>query len=344
MKRISVLIVDDSALIRLLLTEILSSDKQIKVVGTAVDAFDAREKIKKLNPDVITLDIEMPKMDGITFLGNLMRLRPMPVIMVSSLTEKGGDITMQALELGAFDFVSKPKEDIVENFKTYAEEIIDKVKAAARSKVANFNDAFVAKIASPVGISKSKIKLIGIGASTGGTEAIKQLLMALPTGLPPIVIAQHIPDVFSTSYARRLDSMCDIDVIEVREKQPLLPGKAYLAPGDDHLIITNEEGRFVAVVEKTAPVNRHRPSVDVLFQSIAQSCPKNSVGILLTGMGVDGAKGLKDMLETGSITIAQDKETSIVWGMPGAAVALNAANKVLPLHKIAEGLLRILSS
>jgi two-component system chemotaxis response regulator CheB len=341
LKKIKVLIVDDSAVVRLLLTEIISSDESIQVVGTATDPYDAREKIKRLSPDVITLDVEMPKMDGLTFLSNLMRLRPMPVVMISTLTEKGSDITYQALSLGAVDFITKPKSNLMGTLEDYRDEIVAKIKAAAQSNLGALSHVHEARPIKLDGALSGKIQLIAMGASTGGTEAIKHILRGLPEGLPPIVIAQHIPDVFSTSYAQRLNSLCDITVIELRERQILKPGFAYLAPGDDHLLVEKEGRQLYGWVEKTEPVNRHRPSVDVLFNSVAQACGKTALGIILTGMGGDGAQGLKNIKEAGGLTIAQDEASSVVWGMPGRAVALGAAMKIMPLDKIAEAIVRM---
>ncbi|MEE4245115.1 MAG: chemotaxis response regulator protein-glutamate methylesterase [Kangiellaceae bacterium] len=341
--KIKVLIVDDSALIRLLLTEILSKDDEIEVVGAAEDPLEARDKIKRSNPDVITLDVEMPKMDGITFLSNLMRLRPMPVVMISTLTEKGADITMKALELGAFDFVAKPSVDVKDNLNQYSEEIISKVKTAARSNIGASSQNHTNSVSPSKSAVNNRFDIIAIGASTGGTEAIKRVVTELPANLPPIVMAQHIPDVFSTSYAQRLDGLTDIKVIEVRESLELMPGHAYLAPGDDHLYIYKKGSKYFANIKKSEKVNRHRPSVDVLFDSVADVAGKRAIGAILTGMGADGARGLKKMKDTGAITIAQDEASSIVWGMPGAAVAMDAVTKVLPLDKIASAFMRFIS-
>ncbi len=343
MKKIRALIVDDSAFIRLLLTEILNSDPDIEVVGVATDPYDAREKIKKTNPDVLTLDIEMPKMDGLTFLSNLMRLRPIPVVMISTLTSKGADVTLKALELGAFDFICKPKVDIKSELTEYSRDIIEKVKAAAHSTIQTHS--------SPSGIPSPRLEkanklydVIAIGASTGGTEAIKEVICHLPNNLPPIVIAQHIPDVFSTSYAQRLNSLTKINVIEVRHTQEMESGFAYIAPGDDHLLVSKNGGSLYASIEKSELVNRHRPSVDVLFNSVADTVGKKSIGIILTGMGNDGAKGLLSIKDRGGITFAQDQQSSVVWGMPGSAYQMGAVTKLLPLNKIAQAIVRIMSS
>ena len=382
-KKIRVLIIDDSALVRKLLTEILNSARDIEVVGTASDPFVAREKIKKLNPDVLSLDVEMPKMDGLTFLDNLMRLRPMPVVMVSTLTTKGADTTLQALEMGAIDFVSKPRIDFSHTIDDYAEEIIEKIRVASVAKVRplertvrkksgqnksgqkesrsgkgdnKHSKKTVAaildvdpKFSADVILEKQTTKkhfrttdsIIAIGASTGGTEAIKEVLISLPGNAPGIVISQHIPEAFSAAFAARVDGLTEMNVCEARDGQQILPGHAYIAPGDSHLLVERDGARFVCRLNDGPPVNRHRPSVDVMFRSVAQNVGSNAVGIILTGMGDDGAKGLKEMHETGAATIAQDERTSVVWGMPGEAVNLGAVDKVLSLEKIANRILML---
>jgi len=350
MKTIRVLIIDDSALVRKLLTEILESDPAIEVCGTAVDAHAAREKIKRLNPDVLTLDVEMPKMDGITFLRNLMRLHPLPVIMVSSLTEKGAAITEQALELGALDFVSKPKCDLAHSLKQYQDEITGKVKMAATAHIS----AIALRQAesgpsSAVSVNDKALdaavledSLIVIGASTGGTEAIKEILMQLPPGVPGVLITQHIPAAFSAHFASRMDSVSALTVCEAQAGQRILPGHAYIAPGDRHLIIARDTMGYYCELDDGPAVNRHIPSVDLLFRSAIQSAGPNTIGVLLTGMGKDGAQGMKEMQEAGAYTIAQDKKTSVVWGMPGAAVKLGAANSILPLGRISKKIMSLL--
>jgi two-component system chemotaxis response regulator CheB len=344
-KRISVLIVDDSALVRRVLTEILSSDPAIKVLGTAHDAYDAREKIKALNPDVLTLDVEMPRMDGLTFLRNLMRLRPMPVIMVSSLTERGAEVTLDALSIGAIDYLSKPKIDLAATLADYKDELIAKVKAAASARVrapssAASADVVLAKRA-PQRQLRTTERIIAIGASTGGTEAIKDVLIHLPPDTPGIVITQHIPKLFSGAFARRMDSCCQLSVCEAEDGQQVLRGHAYIAPGDMHLSLVRDGARYVCRLDDGPPVNRHKPSVDVLFRSVAQQAGRNAIGVILTGMGKDGALGLKEMRDTGSRTIAQDEATSIVWGMPGEAVAQGGAADVLPLDEICSRILAL---
>lgn len=355
-RRIKVLIVDDSALVRSILTEILSSDPGIEVVGTAGDAYVAREKIKQLNPDVLTLDVEMPKMDGITFLRNLMRLRPMPVVMVSSLTERGADVTLDALAIGAVDYLPKPKIDLAATLRDYRDELIEKIKTAARASVraldarrpaATLNvppkysvDAVIPK-AQGVRPLRTTERIVAIGASTGGTEAIRQVLTALPPDAPGIVITQHIPKAFSAAFARRMNECCQVTVYEACDGQQILAGHVYIAPGDRHLMVVRDGARYVCRLDDGPPVNRHKPSVDVLFRSVAQNAGRNAIGVLLTGMGKDGAQGLKEMLEAGSRTVVQDEATSVVWGMPGEAVAIGAAEKVLPLEEIAGEILAL---
>lgn len=345
MSKIKVLIVDDSALVRQVMTEILNEDPGIEVIGTAQDPLIARNKIKELNPDVLTLDVEMPRMDGVTFLDNLMRLRPMPVIMVSSLTEKGADITLRALELGAIDFVEKPKLDVQHGLNEYAEEIRSKVKLAAQSRVrANPSsakratsvkhsaDAVIAK--SPGKHFKTTDKIIAIGASTGGTEAIKEVLVKLPADTPGIVITQHIPEAFSRPFAMRMDGCSAMTVYEAEDGQQILPGHVYIAPGSHHMMVERDGARYVCRLNDGPPVNRHRPAVDVMFRSVAQNVGPNATGVILTGMGNDGAAGLLEMKQAGATTFAQDEKTSVVWGMPGEAVKLGAADNILPLDKI----------
>jgi two-component system, chemotaxis family, protein-glutamate methylesterase/glutaminase len=347
-KRIKVLIVDDSALVRRMLTEMLSSDASITVLGAAHDAYDAREKIKALNPDVLTLDVEMPRMDGVTFLRNLMRLRPMPVIMVSSLTEKGAEVTLDALSIGAVDYLPKPKIDLAATLADYKEELIAKVKAAASARLRATTttaasasaDAILAK-RDPLRQLRTTERIIAIGASTGGTEAIKEVLMRLPPDTPGIVIAQHIPKLFSGAFARRMDACCQVSVCEAEDGQQILRGHAYVAPGDMHLLLVRDGARYVCRLDNGPPVNRHKPSVDVLFRSVAQQAGRNAIGVILTGMGKDGALGLKEMRDAGARTVAQDEATSIVWGMPGEAVAVGGAADVLPLGDIWSRVLQL---
>lgn len=345
--RTRVLIVDDSALVRQILSELLASDRTIEVVGTASDAHVAREKIKSLTPDVITLDVEMPKMDGITFLRNLMRLRPMPVVMVSTLTDHGAEITLDALALGAVDYLPKPKINLAATLGDYRDELIEKVKAAAHAHVRLGAAAttptlqVVPKLSADVVLPKAPPRqfrttdrIIAIGASTGGTEAIKDVLMGLPPDSPGVLIAQHIPKAFSTPFARRMNACCQMTVYEAEDGQQVLPGHVYIAPGDRHLLLVRDGARYVCRLDGGALVNRHKPSVDVLFRSVAQQAGRNAIGVILTGMGRDGALGLREMREAGSPTIAQDEASSVVWGMPGAAVELGAVCEVLTLSAI----------
>ena len=364
--KIKVLIIDDSALVRKLLTNILAADPGIEVVGTAHDAYMAREKIKLLNPDVLTLDVEMPRMDGLTFLSNLMRLHPLPVVMISTLTEKGADITLNALNLGAVDFVSKPKIDFANTIGDYAEEVIEKVKIAARARVrartgqvevhvealqprrlrTGTDQRYLIEDVIPEVNRphfKTTDKLIAIGASTGGTEAIREVLQSFPTNIPGIVIAQHIPVTFSRAFADRVNSHCRIKVTEAKDGDLIMPGHAFIAPGDKHLMVVRDGARWRCKLSDDVPVNRHKPSVDVLFRSVANAAGPNAMGIILTGMGKDGAQGLKDMQDSGAHTIAQDEATSVVWGMPGSAVELGAAREVQPLERISGRIMQILS-
>ncbi len=353
--RIRVLIVDDSALVRQMLTEILSSDRGIDVVGSASDPFVAREKIKKLNPDVLTLDVEMPRMDGLTFLSNLMRLRPMPVVMVSSLTERGASVTLEALEIGAVDFVTKPKIDLAHSLEEYSQEIIAKVKMAAlahvRARVTRSSavrgtaekhsaDVILAQGARKVHF-RTTDRIIAIGASTGGTEAIKEVLMGMPADAPGIVITQHIPAAFSGPFAERMNRSCAMTVCEARDGQQIVTGHVYIAPGSHHLMVERDGARYICRLSDGPPVNRHRPSVDVLFRSVAQNVGANAIGAILTGMGADGAQGLLEMRDVGAPTIAQDERSSVVWGMPGEAFKRGAAELVLPLDDIAGRLMSL---
>jgi two-component system, chemotaxis family, protein-glutamate methylesterase/glutaminase len=358
--KVRVLIVDDSALVRQLLTEILQADPGIDVVGTAQDAYMAREKIKRLNPDVLTLDVEMPRMDGISFLRNLMRLRPMPVVMCSSLTERGADVTLDALALGAVDFVTKPKVDLAYRLEEYAQEITAKVRAAARARVAPLRDAtaaplqpirIVEKLSADAVLPKGGAprhfrtteQIIAIGASTGGTEAIKEVLVRMPPDAPGIVITQHIPKAFSGPFAARMNASCGLTVCEARDGQQILPGHAYVAPGDLHLLVVRDGALYRCRLNDGPPVQRHKPSVDVLFRSVAQNVGRNAVGVMLTGMGRDGAEGMKEMRDAGAPCIAQDEATSVVWGMPGAAWEIGAAEALLPLGAIAGRAMQIVA-
>lgn len=337
MKKIKLLIVDDSALIRTMFLEILANAPDIEVIGTAVDPFDAREKIKLLNPDVITLDIEMPKMDGISFLEKIMSLRPMPVIMVSTLTEKGADITIRALEIGAVDFLAKPNIKSQEDMVNFSNELHDKIRTAASIRIIRHN-IIPAPIKSNVQPSKIKSNapvFIAIGSSTGGVETLTEILTSLPKNTPPIVITQHMPAGFTSSFANRLASICEIDVKESVDMMPLKNGLAIIAAGGKQLKIAQNNGQLICRVANTPPVNNHNPSVDVLFNSVAEVAGSKAMGIILTGMGKDGANGLLKMREAGAYTIGQDEYSCVVYGMPKAAYEIGAVTKVLKLSEIA---------
>jgi two-component system, chemotaxis family, protein-glutamate methylesterase/glutaminase len=358
--KIRVLVVDDSALVRGLLTEIIDRQSDMCCVGAAADPLVAREMIRSLNPDVITLDIEMPRMDGLDFLARLMRLRPMPVVMVSTLTERGAEVTLKALELGAVDFVSKPKIGVADGLRQLGMDITDKIRTAARARVQRLPSAPAAGPASaaagPGGTAAAKPaatpnlgrlsteKLIFIGASTGGTEATRELLINLPADSPAVLITQHMPAGFTKSYATRLDSLCRIRVAEAVDGERLLPGHAYIAPGGLHLSVGRSGANYVACVQDGEPVNRHRPSVEVLFDSAARVVGRNALGVMLTGMGADGAKAMRTMRDAGSWNVVQDEASCVVFGMPREAIAHGAAHEVLPLKQIAPRLVEWLRS
>ena len=345
MQKIKVLCVDDSALIRSLMTEIINRQPDMSVCATAPDPLVARELIKQHNPDVLTLDVEMPRMDGLDFLEKLMRLRPMPVVMVSSLTERGSEITLRALELGAVDFVTKPKVGIRDGMLEYAEKLADKIRAASRARVRatqaqSAHATAAAHAASHAPMLNNPLisseKLIIVGASTGGTEAIREMLVPLPPDSPAVMIAQHMPPGFTKSFAQRLNGLCRITVKEAEHGERVLPGHAYIAPGHAHLLLARSGANYIAHLSDDPPVNRHRPSVDVLFRSAAQHAGKNAVGVILTGMGRDGAAGLLDMRNAGAYTLAQDEASCIVFGMPREAIALGAADEVAPLSEMSR--------
>ena len=362
-RKTRVIVVDDSALVRSLLAEIINRQPDMECIGTANDPLVAREMIRELNPDVITLDIEMPKMDGIDFLGRIMRLRPMPELMISTLTERGAEITMRALELGAVDFVSKPRVGVANGLSQLSTEIVEKIRIAASAHVHRMVKPAAQAAAgsvSPTGaaaVSKPPVssatllgklsteKLIAIGASTGGTEAIKEVLTHMPADAPAIVITQHMPPGFTTSFAARLDSLCQITVKEAVNGERILPGHAYIAPGGKQFAISRSGANYVAVVDEQAPpVNRHKPSVEVLFKSVAQFAGRNAYGVMLTGMGADGAAAMREMKDAGSYNYVQDEASCIVFGMPREAIAHGAADEVLPLTQIAPALLGKLRS
>ncbi len=334
MSKIKVLIVDDSALIRGIMKEIINSQPDMETVGAAPDPLAARDLIKQTHPDVLTLDVEMPKMDGLDFLERLMRLRPMPVVMVSSLTERGSEITMRALELGAVDFVTKPKVSIQSGMHDYAELIADKIRTAARARIQTRVASRPAQLAALRSPLVSSEKLIIIGASTGGTEAIKDFLVQLPPDSPGVLITQHMPEGFTRSFANRLDKLCRIAVKEAEGGERVLPGHAFLAPGHSHLLLTRSGANYVTRLDQGPPVNRHRPSVDVLFNSAAAAAGKNAVGVILTGMGKDGAAGMLAMKQAGAYNLAQDEASCVVFGMPKEAIAVGATHEVAPLHEL----------
>ncbi len=358
MAKIRVVVVDDSALVRSLLTEIINKQPDMECVGAANDPLVAREMIRELNPDVITLDVEMPRMDGLDFLSRLMRLRPMPVVMVSTLTEKGAEITMRALEMGAIDFVAKPRIGVATGLKDLSTEIVDKIRTASVAHVSRHASAPPEAVKKPaLGVSSpppvvsktisysrlSTEKVICIGASTGGTEAIREVLVPLPADSPAIVITQHMPPGFTTSFAARLDSLCKISVKEASHGERILPGHAYIAPGGKQFRIDRSGSNYVAVVEDTEPVNRHKPSVEVLFRSAAKVLGPNAFGVMLTGMGGDGAQAMREMRDAGSYNICQDEASCVVFGMPRMAIQAGAANEVLPLKQIAQTLMEKLA-
>ncbi len=348
MPKIRVLTVDDSALMRQVLATLLSRDPGIEVIGSAPDPFIAREKIKALNPDVITLDVEMPKMDGLTFLEKLMKGHPMPVVMVSSLTEAGCQTTLRALELGAVDFITKPKIDMREGMEEVAQDLISKVKAAAQAKVRGkgADRGVGGKGVAPL-LTSSMIKttdtIIAIGSSTGGTEAVKDVLMALPPNTPPILITQHMPERFTKTWADRMNQLCRISVKEAEDGDSVLPGHALVAPGSYHMTLVRSGARYTVRINQDPPVNRHRPSVDVLFASVAQYAGANAVGVILTGMGGDGAKEMLTMKQAGAFTIAQDEASCVVFGMPKEAIKLGGVDKILPLGEIAAAIVAYVS-
>ena len=356
MKRIRVLIVDDSALMRQVLTTLLAKDPEIEVIGSAPDPYFARERIKALNPDVLTLDVEMPKMDGLTFLEKLMRGHPMPVVMVSSLTEIGCQTTLRALELGAVDFITKPKVDLRECMEDIAQDLIAKIKAAAQARIRSVKSQVADRTSGPNleacrpklgtgsgAMIKTTDTIIAIGASTGGTEAVKDILEALPPNTPPIVITQHMPERFTKTWADRMNGLCRISVKEAQDGDSVLPSHALVAPGNYHMRLVRSGARYTVRIDQEPPVNRHRPSVDVLFESVARYAGGNAVGVILTGMGADGAKGLLTMKQAGAPTIAQDEASCVVFGMPKEAIKLGAADKILPLGDIAGAVLGYVS-
>jgi two-component system, chemotaxis family, protein-glutamate methylesterase/glutaminase len=348
---IKVLIIDDSALIRALLSEIINAQPDMEVVGTAPDPLIARERIKALNPDVLTLDVEMPKMDGLVFLEKLMRLRPMPVVMVSSLTEKSCDITLQALELGAFDYLTKPKIDIRSGLLDYAEDLTDKIRGAyhsnlkrplaARGAVRQAERKYTADAVLPnqhLHFSTTE-KVIVVGASTGGTEALKTFLSTLPPDCPAILVTQHMPETYTRNFAARLNGLCAMAVKEAEDGERVLPGHVYIAPGNRHLLLSRSGANYTVELSDGPAVSRHRPSVDVMFRSAANCAGANCLGIIMTGMGDDGATGMLELHKAGAHNIAQDEESCVVFGMPKEAIARGGVDEVVALGEISQRLL-----
>lgn len=338
MNKISVLSVDDSALMRQLMTEIVNSHPDMEMVATAPDPLVARDLIKKFNPQVLTLDVEMPRMDGLDFLEKLMRLRPMPVVMVSSLTGKGSEITLRALELGAVDFVTKPQLGIREGMLAYSELIAEKIRTAAKARLSQRSTGPAPAILSHTPLLSSE-KLIAIGASTGGTEAIRHVLQPLPASSPALLITQHMPPGFTRSFAERLNKLCQITVKEAEDGERVLPGHAYIAPGDRHLELARSGANYQVRLHDGPPVNRHRPSVDVLFRSVAQFAGRNAVGVILTGMGNDGAAGMLEMHRAGAYTLAQNEASCVVFGMPREAIATGGVNEIVELERMSQRML-----
>lgn len=360
MHKIRLLIIDDSALIRTMLTKIFEASNEVEVVGTAADPIIARDKIKKLKPDVLTLDIEMPRMDGLTFLRNLMRLRPMPVVMISTLTEKGAEATLEALKIGAVDFVAKPKVDVSHTLQSYADELIEKVKVASQAHIKMEQRSSKQKVAVTGVIESIKVdaiiqatvvnkritkteKIIALGSSTGGTEAVKQMVAGLPASTPAILISQHLPVAFSASFAHHVNAVTEMNAFIAEDGQEIRSGNIYIAPGDRHLLIVRKGNKYYCELNDGPPVNRHKPSVEVMFRSFSQVVGSNAVGVMLTGMGADGALAMKEMCDAGSTNIIQDEETSVVWGMPGAAFNAGAAHYVQPLDKIAAQITQLVN-
>lgn len=342
MKRIKVLIVDDSAMVRNMFSQKLSKFPDIEIVGTAPDPYIARDKIIRLKPDVITLDIEMPRMDGLTFLRKLMRYYPLPVIMVSSLTLKGGKLTLEAMDIGAVEVMAKPGGSYV--IGDMGTQLAEKIRAASRVKMVKRNPAHQpTRIESkPIGaLSKISNKVIAIGASTGGTEALKNVLSRMPCNSPGMVIVQHMPAKFTRAFAERLDDICQVTVKEAQNNDTVNPGTALIAPGNYHMILRRSGARYYVEVKTGPMVHHQRPAVDILFKSTAQYAGPNSIGAILTGMGVDGAEGLLKMKQSGAKTIAQDEKSCVVFGMPKEAIKMGAADTVLPLDRIAEEMVRM---
>jgi two-component system chemotaxis response regulator CheB len=350
-RKIKVLIIDDSAVVRQTLRDILSADPQIEVMGVASDPFVAAERMRKEAPDVITLDVEMPRMDGITFLRRLMSQHPVPVVMCSSLTENGSETALKAFEYGAVEIIQKPRLGAKQFLEESAIRICDVVKAAAMARLKRLAhmhhiepkltaDAILEKPNSKAMVQTTE-KVIAVGASTGGTEALRSFLEAIPLDAPGIVIVQHMPEHFTAAFARRLDGICRITVKEAEDNDTVIRGRALIAPGNRHMLLKRSGARYYVEIKNGPLVCRHRPSVDVLFRSAARYAGKNAVGVIMTGMGDDGARGMLEMKEAGAKNIAQDEKTCVVFGMPHEAIKLGAVDKVLPLDSIAAEIMRL---
>ena len=344
MKLIKVLVVDDSAVMRGVMNRVINAQPDMTVVGLANDPIVAMERMRISEPDVITLDVEMPRMDGLEFLKRLMRTRPVPVVMVSSLTERGADVTLRALELGAVDFIPKPQFATDEDLAAYAEEVSEKLRAAAGAMVERPRETRVAPpksipVARSAPTSFSGDKLIVVGSSTGGVEALRAVLAHLPDNMPPLLIAQHMPGGFTRSFAKRLDAMCEIGVGEGEDREVLRPGRAYIAPGGRHMLLSGSGGRPAIKLSDAPPVNRHRPSVDLLFRSAAEVAGRRCIGVMLSGMGSDGAEAMRLMRDKGAYNLAQDEASCVVFGMPKQAISARAVHEILPLRDIARRLI-----
>ncbi|CAG0973340.1 Protein-glutamate methylesterase/protein-glutamine glutaminase [Burkholderiales bacterium] len=349
-QEIKVLIVDDSAVVRQVLAGILTGEPGIRVLGAAADPIFALERMRKEWPDVITLDVEMPRMDGVTFLRKIMAERPTPVVICSSLAQAGTETTMQALAAGAVTIVAKPTIGVRDFLQDSAEDVVAAVRAAAQARVGRLLRPSNPHPARPANaevspsslqaMAKTTETVVAVGTSTGGTQALEILLTALPRTAPGMVIVQHMPEKFTASFAERLDSLCEIDVCEAKTGQRVVPGRALIAPGGKHLLMRRSGAQYFVEVQDGPPVNRHRPSVDVLFRSVARTAGRNAVGVIMTGMGDDGARGLREMHEAGARTIAQDEDTCVVYGMPKEAIKLGAVDEILPLENIASALPR----
>jgi two-component system chemotaxis response regulator CheB len=349
LRKTRVLIVDDSAIVRRVLSEMLSGHPDIEVVATAPDPYVARDKIMELKPDVLTLDIEMPRMDGLSFLKRLMHYHPLPVIVISSIAISGCEVALEALRLGAVDILTKPGGPYT--VEDLGEQLVRSVRAAGRARVRTRQNpdeaagppAVQPPQASIQPMAFSSHAVVVIGASTGGVEALREVLIHLPASFPPVLVVQHIPRAFSTALAAHLNRACTLDIQEAQEVNELLPGHVLIAPGDRHMEVRMIGAKRSVILNSNAPVNRHRPSVDVLFHSLAKVGARSAVGVLMTGMGADGAEGLLALRRGGAATIAQDEQSSVVYGMPAEAVRMGAAEVVLPLKDIAGGIMRLLA-